>query len=183
MANGITTTTTRKNSTPTKAPPPTRTARRRSRTTRAESAVMHGVPGEPEFVIGQRQRLVGGRHHQAAGGEMRGDQLEQPALRGDVERGGRLVEQPQRPVDDEQAGQRQPPPLAGRQILRRQLGELAERHPVERVVARQAAAAAERGDPEIEVLGHRQRRLQRVEMAEIVRLLADRKLGVAALQR
>ena len=40
-----------------------------------------------------------------------------------VERRGRLVEQPDRPLDGEQPGDRQPPPLAGREVGGRQVGQ------------------------------------------------------------
>ena len=66
---------------------------------------------------------MGGRHDQAAAGEMLAHQRRQHRLRGGVERRGRLVEQPDRPLHRDQARDRQPPPLPGREIGRRQVGE------------------------------------------------------------
>ena len=53
-------------------------------------------------------------------------QLGEARLRGRVERRGRLVEQPDRPLDRDQPRDRQPPPLPGRQIGRRQVGQRRE---------------------------------------------------------
>lgn len=44
--------------------------------------------------IGKVERLVGGRHHQTAAGEMPGQRRFQPGGRGGIQHRGRLVEQP-----------------------------------------------------------------------------------------
>ena len=103
-------------------------------------------------------------------------------LRGRIERRGRLVEQPDRarrrrsavrargaaagrPKDRRRAGRRgrqaRPPPSGGRRRFR----------------------APEKAGPEVEVLRYRQRRLQRVLMAEIVGLLGNVRSAVAARER
>ena len=89
-----------------------------------------------------------------------------------VERRGRLVEQPDRPLHGHQARDREPPPLPGRQIGGRQVGQ---RHPgpTAASAAISALGAAEIARPEAEVFGDRQRRLQRVLVAEVVGLLRD----------
>ena len=73
----------------------------------------------------EADRTVRGGHDHAAAGEMAAHQFGQPVLRRHVERRGRLVEQPQRPRHSDQPRDRQPPPLPGRQIGRRQVGEAA----------------------------------------------------------
>jgi hypothetical protein len=49
---------------------------------------------------------------QAAASKVIAHQFRQPLLRLDVERRGRLVEQPKRPFDRDQTSYRQPPPLS-----------------------------------------------------------------------
>ena len=94
------------------------------------------------------------------------------ACAGGVERRGRLVEQPDRPRHRDQPGERQPPPLPGRQVGRRQVGRARRARPRR---APLASAGRRRRDsaPRRRVLGDRQRGLQRVLMAEIMRLLGD----------
>ena len=111
-------------------------------------------------------------HDHAAGGEMAAHQLGQPRLRRRVERRGRLVEQPDRPLDRDQPRDRQPPPLPGRQIGRRQVGERGELDRRQRGRRRRRRPPEILG-PELQVFGDRQRRLQRVLVAEIMRLLGD----------
>ena len=108
-------------------------------------------------------------------------QIGQAVLRRHIERRGRLVEQPDRPRHREQPRDRQPPPLPGRQIGRRQIGQRREVDRLQRGVDRQLDAA-EKARPELQVFGDRQRRLQRVLMAEIMRLLGDRGLRLAAVE-
>ena len=71
-------------------------------------------------------RAVCGRDDQAAAGEMLTHQPARRVLRRRVERRGRLVEQPDRALHGDQPGERQPPPLAGRQIGRRQFRQRRE---------------------------------------------------------
>ena len=94
-------------------------------------------------------------------------------LRRRIERRRRLVEQPDRPRHRDQPGDRQPPPLSGRQISGRQVGERRQGRP-RPAPARRRCRAAEKLGPELQVFADRQRRLQRVLVAEVVRLLADR---------
>ena len=104
-------------------------------------------------------------------------------LRGGVERRRRLVEQPQRPMGDEEAGERDAPLLPGRERARGKVDHMGEADPGERRAAGFARRiAAERARPEGEVLAGGQRPFQRVGVAEIMRLLADRALGIAALE-
>ena len=51
------------------------------------------------------------------------------ALSGGVERVGRLVQQPDRSPHSKQPGDREPPPLSGRQIRRRQLRGMIKPYP------------------------------------------------------
>ena len=76
---------------------------------------------------------------------------------------------------------RQPPPLAGRQVGGRQVGQRRQPDGGERGSRR--LRAAEIAGPECEVFGDRQRGLQRVLVAEVVGLLRDGPFGVAAGQR
>src|SRR5580704_9802963 len=102
-ANGISVTTTRKNSAPISAPPPTRTAMRMSRMRIAARAVMSPPP--PAATLGPLQAR--GRHDEAALGQMGLHQASEAVLGRGVERAGRLVEQPDRAFDGDEAGDRQ----------------------------------------------------------------------------
>ena len=75
---------------------------------------------------GDPERRMGRGDDHAAAGEMVAHQAGEQRLPGGVERRGRLVQQPDRPPHRQQAGDRQPPPLAGRQIRRRQMRGMAE---------------------------------------------------------
>ena len=69
---------------------------------------------------------MGSGDDQAPAGEVIGHQAGKHALTSDVERIGRLVQQPDRAPDREQPGDREPPALAGRQIRGRQVGGMVE---------------------------------------------------------
>ncbi len=75
-----------------------------------------------------------------------------------------------------------PPPLAGRQICRRQMRGMAEAH--RREALADVAGVRRRENPArtTRFSVHAQRRFQRVAMAEIVGLLRQRQLGLAAFQ-
>ena len=106
------------------------------------------------------------------------------ALRRDVERGGRLVEQPERAGRDEQPRERDAALLAGRQRAHRKIGDMGEAEPRQRrQPGRAARIAAQHARPEGEILACRKRALQRVGMAEVMRLLAEALLGIAAFER
>ena len=92
----------------------------------------------------------------------------QPLLAVAVERGRRLVEQPDRRRRREQPGQRQPPPLPGRQPAARPIGDRVEPEGGERRVDRRGAATPRSAGPEAQHLARAERRLDRVEMADIV---------------
>ena len=95
-------------------------------------------------------------------------------MRGGVEGGGRLVEQPQRPMGHEKPCERDAPLLPGRERARGKIDHMREADPGERRTAGLAARiAAERARPEGEVLARGQRPFQRVGVAEVMRLLAD----------
>ena len=96
---------------------------------------------------------------------------------------GRLVEQPERARGGHQARQRQAPPLPGREVRRRQVAQRLQADGREAPVLRGGIGMPPKiPGPEGEVLGDRQGRLERVEMAEIVGLLCDRALSCAALE-
>ena len=105
-------------------------------------------------------------------------------LRGGVERGRRLVEEPERAIGDEEAGKRDAPLLPGRERAHRKVDHMGEAEARERRAARLARRfAAKRACPEGEVLVRGQRAFQRIRVAEIMRLFANRALGIAAVQR
>ena len=127
---------------------------------------------------------MGRGEDEAAGGEMRAHDESESALGGGVERSGRLVEQPDRPRRNQQARQCDAALLPGRQCVDREIGDMGETELVERRHPGGARKiAAERVSPESEVLASSQRPLQRVGMAEVMRLLADAGLRRAALKR
>ena len=94
------------------------------------------------------------------------DQPAERRLGGGVERGRRLVEEPERPRREEEPRDRRPA-ASGRRRGRRPAGRRDGRGRPRRA-PRRPAAAAPQPPPEAEILAHGQRRLQRVEMAEIV---------------
>ena len=132
------------------APPPTRTARRMSRTSRAASALMRPLP-QPQLLAPSRpigpwvaatmMPPVRRCRHQGR----------EPLLARGIERRGRLVEQPDRPLHREQPRERQPPPLPGREIGRRQIGQSVEADHAQRHVwerrRRRGSAPRTRGSP------------------------------------
>ena len=89
--------------------------------------------------------------------QMRPHQPGERLLRGGVERGGRLVEEPEGAARDEQAGERQPPALAGREIGDGRSRRVREPDRLERLAGRRGRVA-EKVAGEGEVLGRRQRR-------------------------
>ena len=123
---------------------------------------------------------MGRRDDQPAVAEMGPHQAVEPLLGCRVERGGGLVEEPQRPRDRDHAGKRQPAPLAGREVAGRNIGEVAEADSIEAAFRRFPLAGGglgvEEAHPEGEVFHHRKGPFEGVEMAEIVGLLADAEL-------
>ena len=118
---------------------------------------------------------------QSLAGQVGPHEPRQHLLRQGIKRSGGLVEQPDRPVDRNQARQRQAPTLPGGEIVRGQ-----PRQPVE-ADRRQGRVSfcrlpTEEICPERQILAHRQRGLERILVAQIVGVLADGQLGVAALE-
>ena len=66
---------------------------------------------------------MGCRNDQAAAREMIAHQGSKQALSSGIERAGRFIQQPDRPPHREQPRDREPTPLSGRQIGRRQMGD------------------------------------------------------------
>ena len=90
---------------------------------------------EPQFpCVGKPDRPMGRGEDEAARGEMGLHQACQAILRRDVERAGRLVEEPDRTLDHDKARDRQPPPLTGGKIGRGQAGERCKSDRVQRVM-------------------------------------------------
>ena len=127
---------------------------------------------------------MGGGEDETAGGQVLAHNDGELALRGGVERGRRFVEQPDRPRRDQEPGERDAALLAGGQRPRREIGDMGEAEPIERRDPRRAGGiAAERVGPEGEIFAGGERALQRVGVAEIVRLLANSGLRRPALER
>ena len=126
---------------------------------------------------------MGRSYDQAAGPEMLAHHSGEQALRSCVERGRGLVEQPQRPPRDEQPRERDSPLLARRQRAHRKIGDMGEAEPPERREPSPAARiASENARPELQILPRGESPLQGVGVADAMRLLAQARLGVAALQ-
>src|SRR6266478_2156148 len=83
---------------------------------------------EPQFFRLHAKGGVGRGDDHAAAREMITYQRGKQVLTGGVERTGRFVQQPDRPPHREQPGDREPPPLSGRQIGRRQMHGMIEPH-------------------------------------------------------
>src|SRR5215469_2734871 len=139
------------------------------------------LPQRQLFCPIQSDRSVGGGDDEPAAGEMGAHELGEHCLRRRVEGRGRFIKQPDRPLDHDQPRKREAPPLSGGEIDRGQLGKPVEAHGGEGDVPL-SRAAAEETRPEIEVFPYRERRLQCVLMAEIVRLLADGELQITAVE-
>ena len=126
----------------------------------------------------QSERRVGGGDEDPAASEVRLHDGGKRALSGGVERGRRLVEQPERALGDKQASKRHAPPLSGREQPRREIDHMAKPSARKgRELRRTRGIAAEHGGREGEVLASGQRAFHPVRVAEIVRLFADRALG------
>src|SRR4029078_6117340 len=72
---------------------------------------------QPQILrAGEADGVMRGGEDEAATGEVVAHQGGQQGARGAVERGGGFVQQPERPVDRDQPGERQPPPLPRREV-------------------------------------------------------------------
>ena len=87
-----------------------------------------------------------------ASGQVRLHDFAEPRLRCGVERGGRLVKKPERALDREQPGDRQPPPLAGGKVGGRQFGQRIEPDRGKRLL-RVGRRRPKKGRPEKQVFG------------------------------
>ena len=115
----------------------------------------------------------------AAAAEMRRHQRREFCLRRCIEPGGRFVEQPDRAAADQEFCDRRPPALAGGEVAVGQMADRAEADRPQRLLHREIGAAA-KVPPEAQILGHRQRRLHRVQMAEIMAGRSDGRIRFAA---
>ena len=91
----------------------------------------------PNANLGARdpERLVRRGHHDPATGEMLVRQPRELPLGARVESGGRLVEQPDRAMADQQSGDRGAALLAGGEIAERQMADAGEPDLFERLFA------------------------------------------------
>ena len=120
---------------------------------------------------GERNIHVRGDDREPAACHVPRDRRDEELHRLRVERDRRLVEKPERAPHRDEAGERQPPLLAGGKIAGGDVGERRQPEAVERDRG-SAAAVAEVGRPEREVLGDRQVRLDAVEVPDEMRKLA-----------
>src|SRR6266851_473608 len=81
---------------------------------------------DPQFARGSSQWRMGCGDDQAAARKMIAHQGREHALPGGIERVGRLVQEPDRPPRHNQPGDREPPPLSGRQVRRRKIRGMIE---------------------------------------------------------
>jgi hypothetical protein len=87
---------------------------------------------------------------------------------------------------DEEARDRQPPPLACGEVAGRQIGERIEAHGLERGHFEWSfgvCSAAVEGRPETQVFVDGKGRFDSVQVAEVVRLLSDGQFRIAVLER
>ena len=190
-AKGMIATRMRKNTAPVAAPPPMRRAIRHSRSERARRWPL-SCEGplarlEPQFARLERRAAHGSPPRSGRRSPRWARMISaRRCLRRGIERARRLVEQPERPICDKKPRQRDAPlsgrPRGSRRESRghgRGRGAPALRR---RRVDRRGRRAEHRG-PEVEIFARGQRALERIGMAEIMRLAADALVRVAAFQR
>ena len=124
---------------------------------------------------------MGGGDDQAAACEVIVHHTRKQALPGGIEGVGRLIQQPDRPPHRQQPGDREPAPLSGREIRRRQPGGMIEPHRGQALRGIERLAAQEI-PPECEVFQHTQRRFERIAVAEVMRLFGQVQLRFAPLK-
>ena len=107
--------------------------------------------------------------------EMVAHDFREAGLRWRIERGRRLVEQPDRARHRDNAGDGQSAALPRGKKSRRQIRELREIQKLKCLTA--VAARPKKPRPELEVLSHGKRRLHCILVTEIVGLLTDRCVG------
>ncbi len=94
-------------------------------------------------------------------------QMAQGFLRGGVEGRGRLVEEPEGAMGNEQAGERDPVALAGGEVAHRQFRGMDQSHGLQRVTRRQIRVA-QKIARESQILLGRQRRFQRIAVSDVM---------------
>jgi hypothetical protein len=129
----------------------------------------------------QSKRAVRRRQNKPAAGKVGLHEIHKPIPPCGIKRAGRLVEQPDRPFDGEQPCDRKAPPLACRQISRRQRRNGAKPNQFEGVL-HFVGVGAKKGGPKMQILVDRERWFHRVLVAEIMRLFANAELGIPTFQ-
>ena len=110
---------------------------------------------EPNLARGGKpERAMGCGQDEAAVGEMRPHELGQALLRDGIQRAQRLIEQPDRARDDEEAGDREAAALPRREIGGGEVGERFEPDPRQRL-ADSGGSGAEKVGPELQILAYR----------------------------
>ena len=146
-----------------------------------------GWPAEAKLASGiQPQRRMGRGDHQTAVRQVSVHDAAQPLLRGRVECRRRLVEEPDRPGNRQQPGERETPPLSGRQITGRKIGKLRQAGRLQAAIDSRGVehrASVEESRPKRQIFHHGQRRLMRIEVTEVVRLFGHAQFAVAAIER
>ena len=194
-ANGISVTTMRKNSTPISAPPPIRTARRMSRRSRAAEG-RHALSPEAGGVLGWSKADLPSCNslHSIPSGPWVAATIIPPPARCSAHRVRQAS--PGRPHRAPRSARRAarsgaaPRPAgrargagAGRPTDRRRAGPQRIKPDAPRAPGRRVRCCRQVMNPEFNVFPDRQRGLEGVEMAEVVRLLADGALRHAAFER
>ncbi len=128
----------------------------------------------------QAQWAVGGGDDEPARREVLAHHVAEDHLAGGVERGGRFIEKPDRATHCEQARERQTAALTGGEISGGKLGEAIEPHSAESLIG--STSAAQELGPERQVLRHGQRRFERVEVRQVMRLLAKHRIRPGAIE-
>ena len=103
-------------------------------------------------------------------------------LRRRIERGGRLIEQPERPLGTRSAGRATAAAAARPRDSRPAGRRVAETGGRQGVGDALAGPPPRKSRPEGEVFGDRERRLERIQVARIVALLGEREFAVAPIQ-
>jgi len=113
-------------------------------------------PGGQAQLLGpvQRDRTVTGHDNESAAADMAPDEIGQHCLRRHIEHRSRLIEQPDRPLDRDQTGNRETAPLSSRKIDRRQVSEAIEANGGKGVTALRRVST-EKSCPEAEILPQR----------------------------
>src|SRR5712671_2684098 len=135
------------------------------------AATWSSASSKPEFCrLLKPDRAMDGCDDESATLKVRAHQLRQHRLGGDVERGGRLIEQPERALDSDQPRDREPAALPCGQVGGWQ-GRNAPKPDIRQRGCKVGRRAIQETGPKIEVFKHREGRLEGILMAEIMNLL------------